>query len=136
MSPQRDVARVALVGYGLGGSRFHAPFIQAEPRLELVAVVTADPERQAEVASRATRTRASSMRSRACWNGWRTSSSSVVSTPNVSHAVVADAVLRQGRPVVVDKPVTPTSTETRRLAAQAEAKQHARRALREPALGR
>jgi len=120
MSPQRDVARVALVGYGLGGSRFHAPFIQAEPRLELVAVVTADPERQAEVASRHPDARIFH-EVEGLLERLEDIELVVVSTPNASHAVVADAVLRQGRPVVVDKPVTPTSTETRRLAAQAEA---------------
>ena len=52
MSPSRNMARVALVGYGLGGSLFHAPFIEAESRLELAAVVTANPERQAEVRTR------------------------------------------------------------------------------------
>ena len=31
---------VGLIGYGLGGSAFHAPLVQAEPRLRLHAVVT------------------------------------------------------------------------------------------------
>ncbi|HEV3013079.1 MAG TPA: Gfo/Idh/MocA family oxidoreductase, partial [Actinomycetota bacterium] len=31
---------VGLIGYGLGGAVFHAPRIQAEPRLRLHAVVT------------------------------------------------------------------------------------------------
>ena len=31
---------VGLIGYGLGGSAFHAPLIAAEPRLRLDAVVT------------------------------------------------------------------------------------------------
>ena len=31
---------VGLIGYGLGGSAFHAPLIQAEPGLRLRAVVT------------------------------------------------------------------------------------------------
>jgi scyllo-inositol 2-dehydrogenase (NADP+) len=114
------MARVALVGYGLGGSLFHAPFIDAEPRLELLSVVTANPERQAEVGAR--------------YPGARIEPHVedlltrlddvdlvVVSTPNASHAAVAEAVLSHGRPVVVDKPVTPTSEQTRRLAALAEA---------------
>ena len=48
MSPPRDTARVALVGYGMGGAVFHAPFIDAEPRLELASVVTGDPARGAQ----------------------------------------------------------------------------------------
>jgi len=114
------MARVALVGYGLGGSVFHAPFIDAEPRLELASVVTGNPERRAEAQRR--------------YPGARIDTSVedlltrlddidlvVVSTPNASHALVAEAVLSHGRPVVVDKPVTPTSARTRRLAALAEA---------------
>jgi len=32
--------RVALVGYGLAGSAFHAPFIATTPGLRLAAIVT------------------------------------------------------------------------------------------------
>ena len=39
--------RTAIVGYGLGGRLFHAPFVAADPDLDLVAVVTGDPERSA-----------------------------------------------------------------------------------------
>ncbi len=120
MDPQRDVARVALVGFGLGGSHFHAPFIEAAPRLELRAVITSDSERQAEVASRYPQARVLTD-VEGLLDHLEDIDLVVVSTPNASHAVIADAVLRQGLPVVVDKPVTPTSTETRRLAALAEA---------------
>ena len=44
----------------------------------------------------------------------------VVSTPNSTHVPIADAVLSCGRPVVVDKPVTPSVDATRQLAAVAE----------------
>ena len=40
--------RTALVGFGLGGRIFHAPFIAADPGLELAAIVTDNPERIAE----------------------------------------------------------------------------------------
>ncbi len=118
MSPSRDAAKVALVGYGMGGSLFHAPFIDAEPRLELAGVVTGSPERQAEVASRYPGARLFGDIDKAA--EWLNEVDLVVvSTPNASHAIVAEVALRQGRPVVVDKPVTPSSKETRRLAALA-----------------
>ena len=114
------MARVALVGYGMGGSLFHAPFIDAEPRLELAMVVTANPERQAEV-----RTRYPAARVDPGVEDLLARLDDielvVVTTPNASHAAVAEAVLERRRPVVVDKPVTPTSQETRRLAALAGA---------------
>ncbi|MDF2771783.1 MAG: oxidoreductase, partial [Geminicoccaceae bacterium] len=42
--------RVALLGYGLGGAAFHAPFIATTPGLELAGIVTGNPERQAQAA--------------------------------------------------------------------------------------
>ena len=47
-----DTLRVALIGYGTGGAVFHAPLVAAAPDLELAAVVTSNPERQASVRSR------------------------------------------------------------------------------------
>ena len=41
--------RVALAGYGLAGKVFHAPLIAATPGLALSAVITSNPERQADL---------------------------------------------------------------------------------------
>ena len=111
--------RVALVGYGMGGSLFHAPFIAADPRLDLAVVVTANPDRRTAVLGR--------------YPGSIVISSVedlidrlddidlvVISTPNSTHMAIAEAVISHGRPVVVDKPVTPTAEGTRRLAALAD----------------
>jgi len=116
--PSRTPARVALVGYGYGGSLFHAPFIAAEPRLELATVVTADSERRAEVVRRHPGT--------ALLSGVDDLLARVgdfdlvvVSSPNSSHVAIAEAVLASGCPVVVDKPVAPTAAEVRHLGTQA-----------------
>ena len=45
---ERDPVRVGLVGYGLGGSTFHAPLVSATPGLELVAIATSNAARQIE----------------------------------------------------------------------------------------
>jgi len=119
MSPPRDTARVALVGYGMGGAVFHAPFIETEPRLQLVSVVTGNPERRAAVMARYPGVRVE-RDVEALLGRLDDVDLVVVTTPNSSHAAVAAAVLSRGRPVVVDKPVTPTSGETRRLRALAE----------------
>ena len=42
----RMTANVALLGYGLAGSVFHAPFISTTPGLRLSVVVTGDEERR------------------------------------------------------------------------------------------
>ena len=39
--------RVALIGYGLAGSAFHAPFIATIPDFRLAAIVTRSDERRA-----------------------------------------------------------------------------------------
>ena len=51
MSTRRHALRVrwALAGYGAGGRTFHQPLIISATGLELVAVVTGSPERQAQV---------------------------------------------------------------------------------------
>lgn len=41
--------RLGLVGYGVGGRYFHAPYIQAAPSCELAGVVARSPQRVAEV---------------------------------------------------------------------------------------
>ena len=42
--------RVGLIGYGLAGMAFHAPLIDTTPGLDLDAIVTGNPERQAAAA--------------------------------------------------------------------------------------
>jgi predicted dehydrogenase len=107
-----DILRVALIGYGTGGALFHAPLVAAAPELELAAVVTADPGRQASVVSRYPD--ASILGSvDDVWTGGY--DLVVVTTPNASHVPLAHAALDAGIPVVVDKPVAPTVAEARSL---------------------
>src|SRR3982750_2786482 len=40
--------RTAIVGYGLSGRIFHAPFIAASPRFSLACIATSDPDRRAQ----------------------------------------------------------------------------------------
>src|SRR5215469_14280018 len=47
-APSASPVRVGLIGYGLAGSVFHAPFIESSPALELAAIVTSDSERRAK----------------------------------------------------------------------------------------
>ncbi|ERK72442.1 hypothetical protein N136_01212, partial [Leifsonia aquatica ATCC 14665] len=39
--------RVGLIGYGVAGRVFHAPFLAADPAFELAAVVTSQADRLA-----------------------------------------------------------------------------------------
>ncbi len=119
MGPRENHVSVALIGYGVGGALFHAPFIAADPRLDLAAVVTADPGRRGEVLSRYPGTQVLE-RTEDLFDRLDDVDLVVVSTPNATHASLAEAVLSAGKPVVVDKPVTPSPAATRRLATIAE----------------
>jgi scyllo-inositol 2-dehydrogenase (NADP+) len=119
VAPSHDGIRVALIGYGMGGRLFHAPFIAAEPRLELAAVVTANDSRRKELLSRYPGADVLG-RTEDLLDHLGDIGLVVISTPNATHAALAESVLTRGKPVVVDKPVTPTAEATRRLARLAE----------------
>jgi scyllo-inositol 2-dehydrogenase (NADP+) len=90
---------VGLIGYGLGGSAFHAPAIAAEPRLRLETVVTSRAG-QVERDHPGTRVVAGAEELLAD----PAVGLVVVAAPNAVHHDLAAAALRAGRHVVVDKP--------------------------------
>jgi predicted dehydrogenase len=109
-----SVLRVAVLGYGLAGRFFHAPFIAATPGLELAAVVTGNEERHAQALSDhpgiAVFDQAAEVWARAAGLDLV-----VVATPNHVHVPNALAALEAELAVVVDKPLAPTADEGRRL---------------------
>lgn len=108
--------RIGLIGYGVGGRYFHAPFITAAEDTELVGVVTRSPQRRAELA--------------ADYPGLP-----VFDSPDTLFAAGVDAVtittppetrrelvlqaLAAGVHVVADKPFAPTAYGARELIAAA-----------------
>jgi predicted dehydrogenase len=108
--------RVGLLGYGIAGAVFHAPLIESTPGLTLDAVVTGNPERQAQV-RQSYPDAAVVERTFALWE--RAPDLVVVATPNRTHVPLALAALDAGVPVVVDKPFAPTAAEGRRLVERA-----------------
>ena len=110
-----SVVRVAVVGYGLGGSAFHAPLISVTPGLSLDAIVTSNPERQAEARLRYPSARIVPTVD-ALLDGTSELDLAVVTVPNGAHVTVAEAALRAGLSVVVDKPVAPAAADVDTLA--------------------
>ena len=111
-------ADVGLIGFGLGGATFHAPFIASTPGLRLAAVMTTDPARARTVGQ--------------AYEGTRVVGDLdallaltpaveliAISTPNASHYPLARAALEAGRHVVVDKPFAGTAAQARELEALA-----------------
>ncbi len=106
--------RVSLIGFGFAGRVFHAPLIAATSGLALAVIGS----RQGKAAT-------------AEYPGAEVVPDPlgavarddvdlvVIATPNDTHASLAEAALRAGKHVVVDKPFTVTLAEARTLAARA-----------------
>jgi predicted dehydrogenase len=104
--------RVALIGYGYAGRSIHAPLIGSVPGLELAVIGSRQPEDEL---------RAQLPGVRAVVDPFKAATDPgaeliVIATPNESHAPLAEAALRAGKHVIVDKPFTVTLEEARRLA--------------------
>jgi len=113
---EREIG-VGVIGFGLGGRVFHAPFVNAVQGLRLVAIM----QRKGDEAAKA-------------WPATKTARSFeelladksielvVVSTPNETHFALARQALEAGKHVVIDKPFAATSEEALELGRIAKAK--------------
>ncbi len=108
--------RVALIGYGMAGSLFHAPLIAATSGMRLTSVFTTDAQRAAQA--------------RARFSGVQTIEDLevlwaqrpdlvVIASPNRSHYPLALQALRAGIAVVVDKPLAVSAAEAQHLVDEA-----------------
>ena len=117
MSASTDI-RVALIGYGLGGSAFHAPLIACTSGMRLATIVTRNPERRSQAARE--HPQASIVDSvQAVWDRPQDHDIVVVTTSNDSHVSLALASLAAGLPVVVDKPFAPDAAQARHVIEEA-----------------
>ncbi|TPG08451.1 oxidoreductase [Sphingomonas oligophenolica] len=110
----RNEIGVGLIGYGLGGRAFHAPYIVATPGMALRAVVSRDTAkvRSDLPAMRVVPTVEALLAEPAI-------DLVVVSSPDLLHAEHALAAIRAGKHVLVDKPFATTFADARRVAAEA-----------------
>ncbi|WP_104167724.1 Gfo/Idh/MocA family oxidoreductase [Arthrobacter sp. SX1312] len=111
--PHRPV-RTVLIGFGHGGSVFHAPLIQHDPGLDLAVVVTPSPGRRdaartAYPAAQVAATLDDALRA------VPDLVLAVIATPHASHAPLAAAALGRGLHVVVDKPFVVHVDDGKRL---------------------
>lgn len=105
--------RLGLVGYGVGGRYFHAPFVEAAQGVELAGIVTRSAQRRAQV--------------RQDWPDVPTYDTlaglleagvdavTITTPPATRHALVLEAVAA-GVHVVADKPFAPSAATARTLA--------------------
>jgi scyllo-inositol 2-dehydrogenase (NADP+) len=106
---------VAVIGFGLAGQVFHAPFVSAVPGLKLEAIVQrkGDEAAKAYPSVRILRSVEEALKDSAV-------KLIVVGTPNETHFPLAKQALLAGKHVVIDKPFAATSAEAKELKELAE----------------
>ena len=118
-SSEQPPIRTAVIGYGVSGRIFHAPFLEADPAYSLDVIVTSDPGRRAAATARHPLARVVE-HPEAVWADAAALDLVVIGSPSGTHATLADAALEAGLDVVVDKPFAVTADEGRALIAKAE----------------
>jgi predicted dehydrogenase len=108
---------VGIVGFGLGGRVFHAPFVNAVTGLRLAAIL----QRKGDEAAKAFPA-ARIVRSLDEMLADKTIELVVVTTPNATHFELAKQALAAGKHVVVDKPFAATSEQALKLSQLAKDK--------------
>jgi len=117
--PTTTPIRTGIIGFGLSGRVFHAPFIATNPAFRLDLISTSSPERAAEA--------------RAQHPGAEIVSSPddllaragdldlvVLASPAHTHLAQGLAALEAGAGIVIDKPFVPTVVEAKKLIAKSE----------------
>jgi scyllo-inositol 2-dehydrogenase (NADP+) len=107
--------RLAVIGYGLAGEVFHAPYIDSVEGLEVGVIVTSNAERAGRARERYPGAKVVGSVDEA-WDV----DCVVVATPNRFHAPLALDAIARGVPVVVDKPFAVTAADAARVVAAAE----------------
>ncbi len=97
---------VGIVGFGVGGRVFHAPFVEAVSGLRLAAIL----QRKGDEAAKAYPA-AEIVRSLDALLANRAIELIVVTTPSATHFELAKQALEAGKHVVIDKPFTATSEQ-------------------------
>ena len=110
ISTEKKDIGVAVLGFGLSGRVFHAPFVSAVPGLRLDAIVqrSGDEASKAYPDSRVLRSVGEALSDPAI-------QLVVVATPNETHFDLARQALLAGKHVVIDKPFAATSEEALEL---------------------
>src|SRR5436305_11865805 len=96
--------RVAIIGYGLAGSVFHAPLVSSTPGMIVAAIVTGNPERQQRAAHDYPNAAIVSS-TEELWHDPSRYDLVVVAAPNRAHVLLGLAAMDAGLPVVIDKPM-------------------------------
>ena len=109
-----ETLRVALLGYGLAGSVFHAPLIAATAGMRVAAIVTRSSARQQQ--ARHDYPAAEILPDvDMLWSQASRYDLAVIATPNRTHVPLGMAALQAGLPVVIDKPLAASVADAEQL---------------------
>ena len=107
---------VGLIGYGLAGRAFHAPYVRVTPGMDLRAIVTRDPAKvHADLPGMRVVPDVAALLAEPGID------LVVVASPDALHADHALAALDAGKHVLVDKPFATSVADARRIAAAGDA---------------
>lgn len=115
-----DAMRVGLIGFGLAGRVFHGSLLAADPRFDVAAIVTSDPDRQADARHRHPGAEVVSS-AEALLERANELDLVVIASPPPTHVPLATAAIDAGLAVVVDKPLCATAAEAEDLVAHVAA---------------
>jgi scyllo-inositol 2-dehydrogenase (NADP+) len=110
--------RTAIIGYGLSGAVFHAPFIEANSDFQLSAIITSDPKRQEQAKADHREARIYQSFDELMADG-RELDLVILATPPDTHLELGLRSIAAGAGLVVDKPFVATAAEGRQLEAAA-----------------
>lgn len=106
--------RVAMIGFGLGGQAFHAPFVATTPGMKLTTIVTAHEERRANAQRDFPEARVVDSAD-FLWRHAAEHDLVVIVTANRAHVPLALQAIDAGIAVVVDKPLAASVADARLL---------------------
>ena len=115
--------RAGIIGFGLAGRVFHAPFLATNPAFTISSIATSDPDRAAQAAAAhpgAEITSTDALLARAAAGDLDLV---VLASPPHVHREQAIAALEGGAAVVIDKPFVPSVADAEAIIAAAEAAQ-------------
>lgn len=110
--------RTGIIGFGLAGRVFHAPFIATNPAFSLDVISTSSPERAADAAAQHPGATIVSSPEELLARG--DLDLIVLASPAHTHLEQGLAALEAGAAVVIDKPFVPTVSDGKKLIAKSE----------------
>lgn len=109
------IIKTAIVGFGYSGKVFHAPFLEANKKFRLCRVL----ERRSDT-SRTIYPWIDVVKDLDGIINDPEIELVIITTPNISHFEIADAIIKAGKNVIVEKPITLTYSEAQTLIEAAE----------------